>query len=188
MTLLEINPKVLVVEDEMTQRRLLRAKLEAEGYQVIEASDGRQGLKSCLDDSDIRLVITDLNMPEMNGFELIQAVRGNESRYTYIIVLTSRDDKDSLVKALDLGADDYLQKPVFQKELSLRLLAGRRLISVEGQDEIIMAMVKMAGAISGETGSHLDRVRAYTSILAYDTSIPWWWMPTSGMKRSGSRL
>lgn len=162
------NTKVLVVEDEITQRRLLRSKLERDGYEVIEAVDGRQGLKAFLDDPEIRLVLTDLTMPEMDGYQLIQALRENESRYTYIIVLTARDDKNSMVKALALGADDYLTKPVLQDELSLRLLGGRRLLRLEGQDEIIMAMVKMAGARSDETGTHLDRVRAYTKILALD--------------------
>ena len=160
--------KVLLAEDEMTQRRLLRAQLEREGYKVIEAANGRQALQIALDDPDIRLVITDLIMPEMDGYQLVRALRENESRYTYIIVLTSMEDKDSMVKALALGADDYLTKPVYPEELSLRLVGGRRLIRVEGQDEIIMAMVKMAGARSGETGSHLERVRAYTGILAYD--------------------
>ncbi len=160
--------KVLLAEDEMTQRRLLRAQLEREGYEVIEAVNGRQALQAVLDDPDIRLVITDLIMPEMDGYQLVQALRESESRYTYIIVLTSMEDKDSMVRALSLGADDYLTKPVFPEELSLRLTGGRRLIRIEGQDEIIMAMVKMAGARSGETGSHLERVRAYTGILAYD--------------------
>lgn len=168
MPITVVATKVLIVEDEMTQRRIMRVKLEQEGYQVIEAADGRQGLQAFLDDPEIRLILTDINMPDMDGYELIRAVRDSESRYTYIIVLTSREDKASLVKALALGADDYLSKPVFQDELSLRLVGGRRLIRIEGQDEIILAMVKMAGARSGETGSHLDRVRAYTRILAYD--------------------
>ena len=163
-----VETKVLVVEDEKTQRRLLQAKLEKEGCQVILAADGRQGLQAFLDDSEIRLVITDLNMPNMDGFEFIEALRSNESRYTYIIVLTGLNDKASLVRALSLGADDYLNKPVSQSELTLRLVGGRRLLRIEGQDEIIMAMVKMAGARSGETGIHLDRVRAYSKILASD--------------------
>jgi putative two-component system response regulator len=162
------NTKVLVVEDEITQRRILQAKLQKEGYQVIEAVDGRQGLQAFLDDPEIRLVLTDLSMPEMDGYQLIQALRENESHYTYIIVLTANDDKGSLVKALSLGADDYLTKPVCQNELSIRMVGGRRLLRLEGQDEIIMAMVKMAGARSDETGTHLDRVRAYTKILALD--------------------
>jgi len=162
------NTKVLVVEDEMTQRRLLRAKLEKEGYEVIEAVDGRQGLQAFLDDPEIRLVLTDLSMPEMDGYQLIKSLRENESHYTYIIVLTASDDKGSMVRALGLGADDYLAKPVHQDELSIRMVGGRRLLRLEGQDEIIMAMVKMAGARSDETGTHLDRVRAYTKILALD--------------------
>jgi len=171
MSITVATTKVLVVEDEMTQRRLLRAKLEQEGYQVIEAADGRQGLQAFLDDPEIRLVLTDLIMPEMDGYQLIRALRENESRYTFIIVLTSREDKDSLVRALSLGADDYLTKPVFQDELSLRLTGGRRMIRIEGQDEIILSMVKMAGARSGETGSHLERVRAYARILACDLAV-----------------
>ena len=163
-----VKTKVLVVEDEKSQRRLLQIKLEKEGYQVTQAADGQLGLQAFLDDPEIRLVITDLSMPNMDGFELIEALRSHESRYTYIIVLTSHNDKASLIKALSLGADDYLSKPVSQSELSLRLVSGRRLLRIEGQDEIIMAMVTMAGARSGETGLHLDRVRAYTKILASD--------------------
>lgn len=168
MPITVITTKVLVVEDEMTQRRLLRAKLEKEGYLVIETADGRQGLQAFLDDPEIRLVLTDLNMPEMNGYQLIQALREHESRYTYIIVLTASDDRESMVKALALGADDYLTKPIHPDELSLRMLGGRRLLRLESQDEIIMAMVKMADARSDETGAHLDRVRAYAKILACD--------------------
>jgi len=160
--------KILIVEDEATQRRLLRGELEREGYSVIEAYNGQGALEALHDDPEIRLVITDLGMPEMDGFQLIQAIRRNESRYTYIIVLTAHEDKVSLIKALTLGADDYLTKPVNQTELSLRLVAGRRLIRIEGQEEIILTMIKMAGARSGETGAHLDRVRAYARILAYD--------------------
>jgi len=166
---IDITPsKVLIVEDEKTQRRLLQAKLEAEGYQVFITQDGRQGLQAFLDDPEIRLVLTDLSMPEMDGYQLIQELRKNESRYTYIIVLTANDDKDSLVRALALGADDYLTKPVCQDELSIRMISGRRLIRLEGQDEIIMSMVRMAGARSDETGTHLDRVKAYSRILALD--------------------
>ncbi len=162
------NTKVLVVEDEITQRRLLRAKLEKEGYEVIEAVNGRQGLQAFFDDPEIRLVLTDLTMPEMDGYRLIQELREHESRYTYIIVLTASDDKDALIRALALGADDYLTKPVYQDELSIRMIGGRRLLRLEGQDEIIMAMIKLAGARSDETGTHLNRVRAYAKILALD--------------------
>ena len=163
-----LSTKILVVEDEATQRRLLVGKLEQEGYSVIEAANGREGLACYLANPDLRLVITDLLMPEMDGYELIQEIRRQESRYTYIIVLSALDEREPIVRALGLGADDYLAKPVFQDELSLRLAGGRRLLRLESQDELILAMVKLAGSRSGETGAHLDRVSAYSRILALD--------------------
>lgn len=169
-TILE-KPKILIVEDEITQRRILRAKLERQGYEVIEAADGEEGLSRCLDDSDIRLVITDLLMPKMDGFQLLQALRSQEARYAYVIVLTALDDKEALVRALRLGADDYLAKPVNQDELALRLDGARRLLKLESQDELVLALVKLAGSRSGETGSHLARVSAYCEILALDLSV-----------------
>lgn len=163
-----LTTKILLVEDEIVQRRLLTTKLEKEGYSVVSAVDGREGLQFFLADPELRLVITDISMPEMDGFQLIKAIREQEARYTYIIVLTAREDKQSLLKALSLGADDYLTKPVLQDELSLRLAGGRRLLKLESQEELILAMVKLAGARSGETGAHLDRVKAYSLILAND--------------------
>ena len=160
--------KVWVVEDEQTQLRLLQSQLQQEGYQVITATNGREALQTFQNDPEIRLVITDLMMPEMDGFALIQALRANESRCTYIIVQTHNEDSESLTRALALGADDYLVKPVCGVELSLRLISGRQMIRIDGQDEIILAMIKMTGAKTGETGGHLHRVRAYTKILAMD--------------------
>lgn len=112
MSITVYTTKILIVEDEAIQRRLLSAQLEREGYDVVLATNGREGLQAIGDDPDIRLVITDLSMPEMDGFELIKQIRRTESHYTYIIVLTAHDQKDSLIRALGLGADDYLAKPV----------------------------------------------------------------------------
>lgn len=162
------SKKILVVEDEPTQRRMLSAMLQRDGYEVVEASDGRQGVDLYLADPAIRLVITDLVMPQMDGFQLIEAIRQQDVSYAYIIVLTGLKNKESLVRALSLGANDYLTKPVFQNELSLRLASARCLLRLEGQGELIAAMVKLSGARSGETGTHLDRVKSYSTILAGD--------------------
>ncbi|MEW6501582.1 MAG: HD domain-containing phosphohydrolase [Thermodesulfobacteriota bacterium] len=160
--------KILLVEDEPTQRRLLRLQLEKQGYAVLEAEHGEQGLQVCLDNPDLRLVITDLMMPVMDGFQLIEAIRSREMRYTYIIVLTALDAKESIVRALSLGADDYLSKPVFQDELHLRLVGGKRLLQLEGHEELIFSLTKLAAYRSGETGAHLHRVREYCRILGMD--------------------
>jgi len=93
-----------------------------EDSDVHEAENGFDALEKLSDDPGIRLLLTDLAMPEMDGYDLIRSVREKELRYTYIIVLTSIEDRDSLLKALSLGADDYLTKPVFPDELKLRLI------------------------------------------------------------------
>lgn len=163
--------KILIAEDDLAQRMLLRMTLEGEGYEVIEAENGLEALARLDEHSEylnLRLLITDLSMPEMNGFGLIRTIRDREVHYTYIIVLTSNDDEGSLVKALSLGADDFLTKPVKPEELKLRLQGGLRLLRLESQEELIFSMAKMAEYRSDETGYHLERVQHYTRLLAKD--------------------
>lgn len=162
----KFNDKILVVDDEMAQRTLLRINLEQNGYEVLEAENGKEALQICQNDPHLRLLVTDLLMPDMDGYELIQAIRTTEIRYTYILVLSSLEEKDSVLKALSLGADDYITKPVWGSELELRLNAARRLLNLESRDELIFSMAKLSEYRSEETGYHLDRVRLYTHILA----------------------
>ena len=163
-----LKTKVLIIEDSSAQRLYLRDKLTEQGYEVYEASDGKEGLQTCFANPDIRLVITDLMMPELDGYDFIKAVRKKEIRYTYIIVVTSLERKDSIVKALSLGADDYLSKPICEEELVLRLESGKRLLKLESQDELVLGLAVLAGYRSGETRSHLLRVREYCRILAFE--------------------
>ena len=160
-----VSTKVLVVEDSIDQRILLKTVLEQRGHIVSEASNGLEALKICLDNPDIRIIITDINMPEMDGYELISAIRKHQVRYIYIIVVTSLDDKESVIKALSCGADDFLSKPVFPQELHLRIQSGDQLIQLESQDELIFSMAKLSDYRSNETGLHLERVREYTLIM-----------------------
>lgn len=167
----EVKPgqsTLLLLEDEPTQRRILSGQLEKQGYRVLAAEDGEQGLALWQENPEVRLVITDLLMPNCDGFAVLEYIRGHETHYTYIIVLTGLDDRQSLTRALGLGADDYLLKPVFEQELSLRLQGASRLLRLEGQEELIFAMAELAAYRSGETGSHLQRVRVYCQILAED--------------------
>ena len=118
--LLENNP-VLLIEDEPIQRKIVSSQLKDSGFSVIEAEDGREGLHLWRETPGIRLVITDLMMPVLDGYGVIESIRNEETHYTYLIVLSGLEDRQSLVRALGLGADDYLTKPVFQDELNLRL-------------------------------------------------------------------
>ncbi len=159
---------VLVADDDMGQRLILKANLKGDGYRIMEAENGREALEILSSNPDIRLLLTDLAMPDMDGFELIKIVREREIRYTYIIVLTAADDRESLLRALSLGADDYLTKPVFPDELKLRINGGKRLLRLESQEALIFSMAKLSEYRSEETGYHLERVVHYTRLLARD--------------------
>lgn len=165
---LKIKPVVLVIEDEMTQRRILTNHLEREGYHVLSAEDGEEGLVIWRENPKVRVIITDLLMPNIDGFGVVEQVRKDEAHYTYIIVLTSLSERQGLVRALTLGADDYVTKPIFKEELLLRLQGAARLLRLEGQDELVFALAEMAAYRSGETGLHLSRVKEYCHILSED--------------------
>ncbi len=170
MNRLGMQHKILLVDDEPAQRMLLRMCLQQGDYTVVEAENGAEAYRVLEKEPDIRLVVTDLDMPVSNGFELISNVRASDLRYRYIIVLTSSEDEGSLVKALSMGADDYISKPVRPDEMRLRVEGGIRLLRLESQEELILSMAKLAEYRSDETGYHLERVQHYTRILARDLS------------------
>ena len=160
--------KILLVDDDDAQRMLLRLPLEREGFTVLEADNGEAALELCSIHPDLRLVITDLSMPGMDGYELIRTIRSQSIRYMYVIVLTAADDKKALVRALTMGADDYLCKPAIPEELRLRTSSGFRVLQLESTEELIFGMAKLSEYRSEETGCHLERVQLYTRLLARD--------------------
>jgi CheY-like chemotaxis protein len=111
---------VLVVEDSFTVRELQRSILEAAGYRVETARDGREGLERLLADDEIDLVLTDIEMPEMDGFELTRAIRASAARSsTPVVVLTSRSDDQDRRRGLEAGADAYMVKRSFDQHTLL---------------------------------------------------------------------
>ena len=116
--------KLLVIEDERRMLELLRKGLSEEGHTVSCAADGSEGLQA-LRDHDFDVVILDVMLPKMNGFELARRMRIENNR-TPILMLTARDSVPDIVHGLDLGADDYMTKPFSFDELLLRLRAVRR--------------------------------------------------------------
>jgi two-component system, OmpR family, copper resistance phosphate regulon response regulator CusR len=116
--------KLLVVEDERRMLELLRRGLSEEGHTVSCAADGTEGLQ-LVRDHDFDLVILDVMMPKMDGFELARSMRV-ENNLTPVLMLTARDSVPDIVHGLDLGADDYMTKPFSFDELLLRLRAVRR--------------------------------------------------------------
>jgi two-component system KDP operon response regulator KdpE len=116
--------KILIVDDEAPIRKLLRMGLGAQGYSVLEATNGKMALE-LLDQQQPGLVILDLGLPDIQGHELLRMMRARNERVP-IVVLSSRGDEAGKVQALDLGADDYVTKPFGMDELLARMRAALR--------------------------------------------------------------
>jgi two-component system, OmpR family, KDP operon response regulator KdpE len=126
------NPlKVLIVDDEPPIRKLLRMGLSTQGYEILDAPNGKTAL--ALLESKPDLVILDLGLPDMPGLDLLAAIRARNDAVP-IVVLSSRGDEAGKVRALDLGADDYLTKPFGMEELLARMRAAlRHQLQVQGE-------------------------------------------------------
>jgi len=119
------------VDDSRAQRRILSAYLSRWGFQVFEAGSGVEGLAVC-QANDIDLVVSDWMMPGMNGLEFCTAFRQmDRAHYGYFILLTSNSEKGDVAHGLDVGADDFLTKPVAALELKARIKAGERILEME---------------------------------------------------------
>jgi CheY-like chemotaxis protein len=109
--------KVLIVEDEVMLEELIRKRLEFEGYEVISACDGKEGLLKALSDKP-DLIMADLMMPEMDGSEMIRIIRGNSDlKDIPIIVISARGGKADIEKAKAEGANEYFVKPFLSDNL-----------------------------------------------------------------------
>jgi len=123
--------KVLVIDDEPPIRRLLRMGLSTQGYEVLEATNGKTALEQLGQKPD--LIILDLGLPDIQGHELLRTVRSRNEAVP-IVVLSSRGDEAGKVQALDLGADDYVTKPFGMEELLARMRAAlRHQLQVHGE-------------------------------------------------------
>ncbi|WP_425906592.1 response regulator [Nitrobacter sp. TKz-YC02] len=115
--------KVLIIDDEPPIRKLLRMGLTTQGYQIIEASNGKIALDLLKEEPD--LIILDLGLPDIQGHELLRMIRARKESVP-IVVLSSRGDEAGKVQALDYGADDYVTKPFGMEELLARMRAALR--------------------------------------------------------------
>ena len=114
------HPKVLVVEDSFTVRELQRSILEAAGYRVVTARDGRDALRCLDEEAGIGLVVTDIEMPEVDGIELIRAIRADERHAELpVIIVTTRGEEEDRRAGLEAGADAYMAKRSFDQQALL---------------------------------------------------------------------
>jgi two-component system KDP operon response regulator KdpE len=114
---------ILIVDDEARMRRFMQMNLDLEGYRVIEAENGMKAVDRVREDLP-DLVVMDVMMPEMDGFEALELIR--QTTNVPVIMLTVRSDEDDKIKGLELGADDYITKPFSPRELASRIKAVLR--------------------------------------------------------------
>ncbi len=119
---------ILIVDDEARMRRFMQMDLDLEGYRVIEAGNGLEAIDHVRDDLP-DLVLLDVMMPELDGFEALRIIR--ETSTVPVIMLTVRDDESDKVKGLELGADDYVTKPFSPRELTSRIKAVLRRVEMD---------------------------------------------------------
>lgn len=143
--------KILIAEDEFTTRMMVQVSLENWGYDVLDASDGKEALSLFAKGEKPRIVILDWEMPGVDGLEVCQSMKEqNPDDPLYIILLTGRDSEKDILQGFDAGADDYITKPFSGDELRARIRVAARLVRMQD-------MLKES---VGELKTALDQVEA----------------------------
>lgn len=143
--------KVLVVDDESRMRKLVHDFLKRNGYNVIEASDGEEALEKFYADKDISLVILDVMMPKMDGYEACREIR--KTSKVPVIILTAKGEEDDELTGFDCGADEYIAKPFSPKILCARVDAlVRRSYPDAGKSSVNI------GGIEIDEAAHIVRI------------------------------
>ena len=144
--------KILVVDDESRMRKLVRDFLVRQDFDVLEAGDGEEALDLFYKDKSIALIILDVMMPKMNGWEVCREVR--ETSKVPIIMLTAKSDESDELMGFDLGVDEYISKPFSPKILVARVEAILRRTNKLGE----ASEIKKAGAIMLDKTAHEVRI------------------------------
>ena len=154
--------KILVVDDESRIRKLVRDFLTREGYEVLEAGDGEEALNIFNQKHDLNLIILDVMMPKMNGYQVLQKIR--ETSKIPIIMLTAKTSEEDELQGFNLGVDEYIGKPFSPKILVARVNAVIR----RGQQESAGGNgdVLEAGGIKVDIGAHTASVDGKEIVLS----------------------
>ena len=143
--------KILVVDDESWMRKLVKDFLEREGFEVLEAGDGMEAMEIFYEEKEIALIILDVMMPKMDGWQVCREVR--QSSKVPIIMLTARSEERDELQGFDLGIDEYISKPFSPKILVARVEAVLR--RTHGIDA---SSVMDAGGIEIDKSAHMVKI------------------------------
>lgn len=186
---------VLVVDDNELNRDMLSRWLEHQGHNIVLAENGKQALE-VVKQVEVDLMLLDIMMPEMNGYQVLEYLKAeNKLLHLPVIVITAVDDLDSVVKCIEMGAEDYVTKPFNRVMLHSRIAATLEKKRLRDQEEvyrkqieeynlhlerrvqeqvrqisstqlaIIFALARLSESRDDETGKHLERVREYCRVL-----------------------
>lgn len=163
--------RILIADDSNVSRHLLESIVRKWGYQVIATADGNQAWDVLRQPDAPRMAILDWMMPGLTGPEVCKKVRekGIEP-YTYILLLTSRTQKEDVIEGMTAGADDYVVKPFDQQELNVRLRAGRRIIDL--QDELLRAQAALRYQATHDALTGVKNRGRITEVLQEYVSAP----------------
>jgi len=166
--------KVLIAEDDISSLGILKTVLTQWEFEVLPVSNGKEAMEMLLDDNGPKLALLDWIMPDRDGIEVCRQVRQKQTANPpYIILLTSRGDKNDITRGLDSGANDYIVKPYDRDELKSRLHVGKRMIVLQSalaEKEKFQGVVEMAGAVCHEFNQPLMAISGYSELLLMDLS------------------
>jgi DNA-binding response OmpR family regulator len=158
---------ILLVEDEENLASLVRAYLEQEGYRVVWAGSGAEALRT-FESEPVRLVVLDLNLPDMDGVDLCKQIRVRSS--VPVVMLTARDEEADRLAGLDAGADDYMGKPFSPRELVARMKAVLRRAAPDTDDRMLVlgdVVLRRAAREVGVGGEPVELRPKEFDLLAY---------------------
>jgi putative two-component system response regulator len=176
MTAPRASGNIVVADDVPANVDLLTNILTREGYSIQSAADGMTALELIVKQMP-DLVITDVMMPGMDGFELCRRVKGNPAtRLTPIILVTSLSERVDRINGINAGADDFLTKPVDRHELRARVRSlvnlKRFTDDLDSADSVILSLGLIVEARDGTTGDHCERMAAYTAAFGAHLALP----------------
>ena len=179
---METTIKILVVDDESRMRKLVRDFLVKKGYEVLEAADGEEALDLCYADKDISLIILDVMMPKMNGFEVCKEIR--EHSKVPIIMLTAKSAESDELNGFELGVDEYISKPFSPKILVARVEAILRRTNQLEENQILTA-----GAIQVDRAAHIVTIDGERVELSYkEFELLTYFMENAGLALSREKI
>ena len=174
--------KILIVDDEQRMRKLVRDYLIREGYSVLEAADGRSALDIFYNDGNISLIILDVMMPEMDGWQVCAEIR--KTSKVPIIMLTAKSDERDELRGFDLGVDEYVTKPFSPRTLSARVGAIlRRTMGPAAQKHL------EAGGIEIDKAAHIVTIDNKPVELSFkEFELLQYFMENNGIALSRERI